>query len=795
MKNVQANTEVRSFSETTNGKFSSRELRLLYKKISDIFENVSDYVFFLDLTGKIVDINKAALKLTRGLKEDLIGKQFVECIAVDSEVKTKAYDMLRKMLFGERLNLKTRFRNKSNQNVVIETSASYFRQNEKAVGILVIARDVTEQKMAEEEIRYEAEKYRSLVENAQDVIATFDLKGNLTSANKAIENYGFQISNIIGKNMFQFVSTKYWPKVMADVAKIASGKIVKSELEVITPIGKRVAEYQSNPIMNGNKVVGIQTVLRDITERKRIEEKLAENEECYKVLFEKSPIGICMITVNGKIINVNKKMEVITSYSSAELLKMSFFDLCKDPAVAMKTLEAIDGQDVVSELQIQVKCKDGKLIQIILTASKIQLRNNSFIQIRIQDMSELVMTEERLRSSEKKYKALFEEAMDAIFVADAETGIILDCNRAACQLVGREKSELIGKHQSILHPPQSIEDKFSRTFQLHRTEKEGQILEDRVVTKDGEIKEVSIKANVLELEKRKVVMGIFRDITEQKRIEEELVQERDFLQALMDNIPDTIYFKDKDSKFTKVNRAQATVLGVSDPKEAIGKTDFDFFTPEHARDAFEDEQRIIKTGQPLIGKIEKIRRADGQFRWVSATKTPIRDKNGKIIGLVGISRDITEQKQIEEKMEYQKNLFDALMDSMPDSIYFKDTQSRFIRVSKVSCAGIGVKNPDEAVGMTDFDWAPKELAEQYYADDQRVMKTGVPIVGQEEVSLSKVGKKWYSATKVPIRDKEGNVIGLVGISRDITKLKETEEELRHYSLHLEEIVEEKTRRL
>jgi len=794
VKKLRTNTEVHSFLVTANEKSSNRELRLFYDKINFIFENVNGYVFLLDLTGKIIDVNEAALKLTRRLKEDLIGKHFVKYVAIDSEVKTQSYDVLRKMLFGERLSLKTRFKNKNNQNIVIETSASHIRHYDKAVGILIIARDVTEQKMAEEETRYEAEKYRSLVENAQDVIVTFDLKDNLTSANKAIENYGFKIRDITGKNMLEFVSGKYWPKVMADVAKISRGKAIKSELEVITPIGKRMAEYQSNPVMNGKKVVGIQTVLRDITERKIIEEKLAESEECYRVLFEKSPIGICMMAVNGRIINVNKKMEVITGYNSAELMKMSFLDLCKD-SVAVKTLKTIDGQDAVREMQTQVKCKDGKLIQVLLNASKIQLRNSSFIQIRIQDMSELVMTEKRLSASEKKYRTLFEEAMDAIFVADAETGILLDCNRAACQLVGREKTELIGKHQSILHPPTSIEGKFSRTFRLHRTEKEGQILEDRVVTKDGEIKKVSIKANIFELENRKVLMGIFRDITEQKRIEEELVQERDFLQALMDNIPDTIYFKDIDSKFTKVNKAQATVLGISDPKEAIGKTDFDFFTPEHAGDAFDDEQRIIKTGQPLIGKIEKIRRADGQFRWVSATKTPIRNKQGKIIGLVGISRDITEQRQIEEKMEYQKNLFDALMDNMPDSIYFKDTQSRFVRVSKVSCAGMGIKNPDEAVGMTDFDWAPKELAEQYYVDDQTVMKTGMPIIGKEEVSISKVGKKWYSATKVPIRDKKGNVIGLVGISRDITKLKETEEALRHYSLHLEEIVEERTRKL
>jgi len=124
-----------------------------------------------------------------------------------------------------------------------------------------------------------------------------------------------------------------------------------------------------------------------------------------------------------------------------------------------------------------------------------------------------------------------------------------------------------------------------------------------------------------------------------------------YLSSLMNNIPDTIYFKDTNSNFTRINKAQATVLGLKDPKEAEGKSDFDFFTPEHSQDAFNDEQSIVKTGNPVINKIEKIRRADGEFRWVSATKVPIKDENNQVIGTVGISRDITAIRQMEENLK------------------------------------------------------------------------------------------------------------------------------------------------
>ncbi len=141
------------------------------------------------------------------------------------------------------------------------------------------------------------------------------------------------------------------------------------------------------------------------------------------------------------------------------------------------------------------------------------------------------------------------------------------------------------------------------------------------------------------------------------RTERLLAHERDLLQALMDNVPDAIYFKDVNSRFSRVNRAQAIYLGVESPEEAIGKTDFDFLTPEHAEDASKDEHEIIKRGQPLIGKVEKSERINGHFQWVSTTKVPIKDPQDRVIGLVGISRDITELKRMEDELKrYSENL-------------------------------------------------------------------------------------------------------------------------------------------
>ena len=144
----------------------------------------------------------------------------------------------------------------------------------------------------------------------------------------------------------------------------------------------------------------------------------------------------------------------------------------------------------------------------------------------------------------------------------------------------------------------------------------------------------------------------------------------DLLNALMKGIPDTIYFKDSASRFICINNAQATTLGLESPEEAIGKTDFDFFTREHAQDAFADEQHLIETREPVIDKVERIRRADGEFRWVSATKVPMINRDGEVLGIAGISRDITERKYSELERQVLLRIMQgvSLTDKLSDQL-------------------------------------------------------------------------------------------------------------------------------
>jgi len=152
---------------------------------------------------------------------------------------------------------------------------------------------------------------------------------------------------------------------------------------------------------------------------------------------------------------------------------------------------------------------------------------------------------------------------------------------------------------------------------------------------------------------------LFEALKQVKDKDAALLQEQYLLHALLSNSPDYVYFKDTESRFIRASKALARSFGVGDSSQLIGKTDFDFFTEEHARQAYEDEQAIILSGQPL-SKEEKETRNDRPDAWVLTDKLPLRDKNGNIIGTFGISRDITERKQAEDRVEYNARLYATL---------------------------------------------------------------------------------------------------------------------------------------
>lgn len=257
------------------------------------------------------------------------------------------------------------------------------------------------------------------------------------------------------------------------------------------------------------------------------------------------------------------------------------------------------------------------------------------------------------------------------------------------------------------------------------------------------------------------------------------------LRLLMDTIPDRIYVKDLDSRFVRNNAAHARALGANSPEECVGKSDFDFFSREHAERAFADEQEIIRTGKPIISQIERLTMRDGRKTWASATKMPWRDARGKIIGTFGLTRDVTATKEAEDKLVEERNLLRTIIDHLPSRLYLKDTSSRYVLNNRAHLDMLKVNAQEEATGRTTTDFFPGERGEQALADDRQVLG-GSPILNQEKSDFGPEGRvHWSLVTKVPLHDLHGELVGLVGISHDITRRKEAEDELHRRTTEME----------
>lgn len=173
---------------------------------------------------------------------------------------------------------------------------------------------------------------------------------------------------------------------------------------------------------------------------------------------------------------------------------------------------------------------------------------------------------------------------------------------------------------------------------------------------------------------------VFTDITEQKENKIKIEYEQNLLHALLDNTSDSIYFKDKKTRFVRVNKTKALHCR-STPEEMIGKTDFDYFSPQIAKKSFQDDMQVLETGKPIIGKAEEIIRLNSTRYWGSVTKVPWYDKKGGIIGIIGITRDISLQKKAEEALRKSQQEFASLFKSGSEALVYVDEDSNIIDIN------------------------------------------------------------------------------------------------------------------
>ncbi len=283
---------------------------------------------------------------------------------------------------------------------------------------------------------------------------------------------------------------------------------------------------------------------------------------------------------------------------------------------------------------------------------------------------------------------------------------------------------------------------------------------------------------------------------EKKKLIDDLKEREAMLDTILDTIPQSIYWKDKNGIYIGCNKSFARTIGVESPEFIINKSDFDIFPEEKAALLTAQEKIVVNSGVSLMHRAESKIGKDGKNQWNDVSKIPVVDSDGDVFALLGIIEDITERKKAEEALRYERALLRTIIDNLPDAIYTKDINCNKTLANKADLRNMGVTTEAEVLGKNDFDTHPKELAEGFYSDDQKVITTGQPVLNREEyVVNAQGGKNWLLTSKLPLRDESGEVIGLIGIGHDITERKKAEEALIFNQEHLEELVKTRTAEL
>jgi PAS domain S-box-containing protein len=418
-----------------------------------------------------------------------------------------------------------------------------------------------------------------------------------------------------------------------------------------------------------------------------------------------------------------------------------------------------DGAALARSIQYAI---DRKQIEVQLRAQQCELEKKN---------RELLETQRRLEMYRDRYINLYDFAPLGYVTLDEE-GYAQEINLAGANMLGADRDAITGYLFSDYVAKEDLPS-FSFLLQKCVRERAEVTVELRLKAEGSRLIPVQLRSVPVVSEEQGVIFckTAMTDITERKRMEEAIRHSRDFLQTVIDAIPDPILVIERDYRVTMANRAARELSGRLDMVSEC----LPCYAVSHHRDSpcAENEchpcplHEIIRTKSP-VSVLHTHYDANGEEVFVEVTAAPIFDEKGEVTHVIEACRDITARKQAEEALARDRNLLRTLIDYLPDCIYIKDLEGRFLTANLATARLMGTDSPDKLIGKSDWDFYPSAAAEQYRADEEELRRSGVPIVNKDEPHIDATGNpRPVLTTKVPLKDSHGKIVGLVGITRDL----------------------------
>jgi len=642
-------------------------------------------------------------------------------------------------------------------------------------------RDISDRKKIESELTF----FKYMVECSGDAIAFADAQGKHAYQNAAFSKL-FEAETVEQFNQAGGIPSAFLqPSQALEIFQtVMRGESWSGELVQRSCGGRLFNSFvRADSLKNkSGKILGHIAIIRDISDRIAMEEQLRVSDQRLSLLVQQTPLAVIEWNTEFQVTAWNPAAEHIFGYTASEAFG-------KNLEFLIPEFEQAEVSNVVADLLTQKNgsysinqnlTKDGRLITCQWYNTPLVTAEGELVGVVSMaiDITEQKRIQVELQRSQAQLQAILDNTPVAIYVKDLEGRYIL-LNRAVEDIFQIKQADWIGKTDLEVLPPTIAESISDNDVQVI-VQCQSIHLEETVISQGEERYFVAVKFPLLnENNQPYAICGISTDITNFKRTEQELKNQKAFLQSIWDNINYGIFVLDvindgEDFRFVSFN--PATIKASNQSLESfVGKTLKQVLSPEMAEVFIPRYLEVVLSGESIFFEEQFLNEHD--LSWLFITLAPLKNAQGKVYKIIGTSENITERKRIEEKLRTQQNQIKYLLNNIPHMAWLKNKNGQFIAVNEPLSRRCGL-TPENMIGKTDSELLNAEFARKVIRDNRQVLVSKQPQRIEQRIIDAQGKVSWLEIYKTPIIGDKNQAIGTVGIAIEITDRKQTEQYFR-----------------